>query len=438
MSADSIEDDAVVEHRAYPKSVQPGIPMLGGLPDGWRRLPMGDMLQPVVRPVVMRDETEYQLVTARRSRGGIVPREQSLGKNIATKVQFQTRAGDFLISRRQISHGACGIVPMELDGALVSGEYDTLLPTGLLDPGFLRHLPHSIYFQQTCFHSSIGVHVEKLIFRLNEWLKWRFDAPPLLEQRRIAAVLDTWDDAIVDAERLCGQLEAMEQGRLFMLSRTWSRRPLGDFGRLRGGGTPSKARADYWSGGTIPWVSSKDMAQFHLITTDDYITEAALAGSTTTLIPQGSVLVVVRSGILRHTVPVAVNERPMAINQDIKALVVNGGVSGWLVGRLLALSQSQLRDAAVKTGTTVESIDVDALRSFKVPYPPDEDEAAAKGLFETMTTERHLVAQQLTLLRRQKRGLMQKLLAGEWRVSAAGDAFLPGGPAAAGLTEASA
>ncbi len=59
-----------------------------------------------------------------------------------------------------------------------------------------------MYFQQTCFHSSIGVHVEKLVFRLEDWMRWEFDVPPLPEQKRIVAVLDAWDQAIDQAERL--------------------------------------------------------------------------------------------------------------------------------------------------------------------------------------------------------------------------------------------
>lgn len=254
--------------------------------------------------------------------------------------------------------------------------------------------------------------------------------PPIAEQRRIAAVLDTWDSAIALAERLCAQLTTVEQRRLAVLGDAWDQRTLESFGRFRGGGTPSKAREEYWSHGTIPWVSSKDMDGFDLCDTCDHITAAAVEGSATNLIPAGSILVVVRSGILRHTVPVAINARPVAINQDIKALLVHDGTLGWLVGRLLFLRQAQLRDAAVKIGTTVESIDIDALRSFEIPFPANEQVASVTGLFKTMAAERRLHTERLSLLYRQKRGLMQKLLTGEWRVPATGDAFVPGGSAA--------
>lgn len=196
---------------AYPKSVQAGIPRLQ-VPDGWTAPRIGKLFKVVKRPVDLVDDEEYQLVTARRNRGGIVAREQLRGKDILTKSQFRVAEGDFLISRRQIAHGACGIVPVELDGAIVSNEYAVLRPTGLLDTGYMRHLPHSVYFQQTCFHSSIGVHVEKLVFKLEDWWNWRMPIPQIPEQQKIAAALDAWTDAITEATNSALRMERRYQG----------------------------------------------------------------------------------------------------------------------------------------------------------------------------------------------------------------------------------
>src|SRR5215216_6538832 len=87
-----------------------------------------------------------------------------------------------------------------------------------------------------------------------------------------------------------------------------------------GGGTPSKDNAGFWDG-DIPWVSPKDMKSDVVIDSEDHITAEGLRNSATQLIPPGSVLVVVRSGILRHTIPVALNAVPVALNQDMKALL---------------------------------------------------------------------------------------------------------------------
>lgn len=175
---------------AFPSSVQPGIPQLPPAPKGWVKTTLGTHLKEVIRPVSLDPIQNYRLVTVRRSRGGVDERCELRGAEIKTPTQFYVREGDFLISKRQIVHGACGIVPPELDGAIVSNEYAVLNTYGDLDPRFLRYLSETTYFQQTCFHSSIGVHIEKMLFRLDKWLKWPINLPPLDEQLRIVAILD--------------------------------------------------------------------------------------------------------------------------------------------------------------------------------------------------------------------------------------------------------
>lgn len=193
----------------YPPSVTPGIPRLGERPDGWLETTYGDVLEKHTRKAEIQDEQKYQLVTAKRSRGGIVPRSQLYGKEIKTEAQFYICTDDFLISKRQIIHGACGIVPAYLDGAIVSGEYSVLrVKSGLL-LDYLKYHCHTVYFQQTCFQSSVGVDVEKMIFDLDQWLKFAVYLPPIPEQHKLAAILSTWDEAI----DLTQQLIAAKQQR---------------------------------------------------------------------------------------------------------------------------------------------------------------------------------------------------------------------------------
>ena len=148
----------------YPPSVKPGIPREWPLPAGWTWTPLADVIEVVERPATLADDTVYQLVNAKRNRGGIVARDRLPGLEILTKSQFFVKAGDFVISRRQIIHGACGVAPEVLDGAVVSNEYATLRTRGTLEPDYLRLLSHTPYFQMTCFQSSVGVDVEKMVF----------------------------------------------------------------------------------------------------------------------------------------------------------------------------------------------------------------------------------------------------------------------------------
>ncbi|MER9868393.1 restriction endonuclease subunit S [Mesorhizobium sp. M0136] len=202
---------------AFPATVQPGHPSIRRTPEGWARIPMGRLLKEVRRPVRMVDEQVYDLVTVKRARGGIVRREHLTGKEISVKSQFRIERGDFLISKRQIVHGACALVPSQFAGSIVSNEYAVLQPDDNLDNQFLAYLSHTPYFQQTCFHSSIGVHIEKMIFKLDRWFRWEFNIPPLAEQKRIAEILSTWDAAIETTERLLANAEAQKRALMQQL-----------------------------------------------------------------------------------------------------------------------------------------------------------------------------------------------------------------------------
>lgn len=201
----------------FPKSVQPGIPRLGKLPKGWQSFLLGDLVKEVSRPASLVDDKEYLQVTAKRSRGGIVSRGSQRGKKIKTKTQFYVEPGDFLISRRQIVHGGCGIVPDALNGAIVSNEYLVLHSNGKILQDYLQWLSHSIYFQQTCFHASIGVHVEKMVFKPEWWFKFKFQIPPVEEQKRIAEILNTWDTAITQTEQLIAAKQKLKKGLMQQL-----------------------------------------------------------------------------------------------------------------------------------------------------------------------------------------------------------------------------
>lgn len=198
-----------------PPSIQTGIPSLPPTPMGWDCTGLGKHLQEIRRPIALEPDRSYTLVTVKRSRGGVQAREILRGSEVKTPSQFIVRTGDFLISKRQIVHGACGIVPRELDGAVVSNEYAVLNSDGLVDLPFLRYLSESVYFQQTCYHSSIGVHVEKMIFKTERWLRWPFNLPPLLEQQRIVKFLDAASQEVATIER---HMEALRQEKRALMS----------------------------------------------------------------------------------------------------------------------------------------------------------------------------------------------------------------------------
>ncbi len=142
---------------------------------------------------------------------------------------------------------------------------------------------------------------------------------------------------------------------------------LRDLGDWSGGNTPSKANVVYWTDGTIPWVSPKDMKVDEINSSEDRVSEAALKEGRVSLVSEGSVLVVTRSGILAHTLPVAVTKTPVTINQDLKALTPKPGVSPKYVAHALRGASQRILKECSKHGTTVASIETNALLDFEIP-----------------------------------------------------------------------
>lgn len=149
----------------------------------------------------------------------------------------------------------------------------------------------------------------------------------------------------------------------------WSYKRLKFLVAVQGGGTPNTGSPEYWNG-DIPWVSPKDMKYDFIDTTEDYLTQKGVEESATSLINSNAVLIVVRSGILRHTIPVARNTCLVSLNQDMKALTttkeITPGYLHWFINGL----QKGLLPLWSKPGCTVESIELNYLLNTHIPLPP--------------------------------------------------------------------
>lgn len=146
------------------------------------------------------------------------------------------------------------------------------------------------------------------------------------------------------------------------------------------GSTPPKDNQDYWEG-VIPWVSSKDMKSDYLLDSEDHITQKAVDECGLTVFKPGTLIFCVRSGILRHTFPVAVATIPVTINQDLRALSLTENVnSAFLLYYMRGMNDTIVK-LYQKIGATVESIEMNWFLYFPVALPPlDEQNYIAETL----------------------------------------------------------
>ena len=183
----------------------------GIFPVDWNTQKMKQWVALAERPVTLEDDKKYRLVTVRRGFGGVDLRGEYLGKDILVKNYFKVRQGDFLISKRQIAHGACGVVPESLDGAVVSNEYNVFIPnqgTNIEMFNLMMRLPH---YTRLFYLMSDGVHIEKLLFKTQDWMRRQLAMPPIEEQRKIAAILTTQDKVIELKEKRLAQKQRQKK-----------------------------------------------------------------------------------------------------------------------------------------------------------------------------------------------------------------------------------
>lgn len=166
----------------------------------------------------------------------------------------------------------------------------------------------------------------------------------------------------------------------------WVLAPFGTLGEWAGGGTPSKSESSFWSDGSIPWVSPKDMKVFVISDSIDHITEAAIEESSAKLIAPGSVLFVMRSGILAHTFPVARTVVPVAVNQDLKALTPSAPLAPDYIAWGARAFGSVILEECSKDGTTVASVDTGLLHGFQLPIAPQGEQRRIVEAIESYFT----------------------------------------------------
>ncbi len=165
----------------------------------------------------------------------------------------------------------------------------------------------------------------------------------------------------------------------------WTRVSITEISEPLGGGTPSKSDPSYWTDGTVPWVSPKDMKSFHIISSEDAVTESAL--KRLSLVPANSVLLVVRSGILSHTLPVGLNALPVTINQDMRAFVPASEISSRYLAWQLVSRGREILSTCSKDGTTVASIEAPALARFPLTLAPTAEQTRIVEKLEELLSD---------------------------------------------------
>ena len=153
----------------------------------------------------------------------------------------------------------------------------------------------------------------------------------------------------------------------FELADGWAWERLSNLASFSGGKTPSTSRSEYWDG-DILWVTSKDMKSKYI--TSSQLRLSTLGAEQMQMYQPDTLLLVTRSGILRHTLPVAILKECATINQDLKAIILYMPQLAEYIYVCLKGMETQLLLKYTKSGTTVENVNFDEFQKVLLPIPP--------------------------------------------------------------------
>lgn len=193
---------------------------LSGHNKEWKTYTIGELVQTVNRPIIWDEEFQYKLVSVRRRSEGIFFRGALYGRQILTKTLQPVKEGEFLISKMQILHGALSYVERQFNGMYVSGSYYILQSSdeSKLTMQYFDYLSRLSTMYYKAFVSCHGVHVEKMTFNLELYLKEKITIPASKEEQEgIINVLKCIENEISLVETQIYLLKAQKKGLMQLL-----------------------------------------------------------------------------------------------------------------------------------------------------------------------------------------------------------------------------
>jgi len=199
-------------------------------------MPLRVVLKRSLDAVSIEPTETYRQITVRLHHRGVVLRGSQPGSQIGSTRQYRARAGQLILSRIDARNGAIGLVPSDLDGAIVTNDFWLFdIDASTIIPAYLDHYVGTPTFTDLCKRASEGT-TNRVRLQPEQFLDLPVPLPPLAEQRRIVARIEGLAAKIEEARGLRHTIQADSQAVLrtvfrdLIESAQWQ--PLGDVAPL--------------------------------------------------------------------------------------------------------------------------------------------------------------------------------------------------------------
>ena len=330
--------------------------------------PLGDVLDRVRQTAIIEVGRKYQEVTVKLWGKGVVRRHEVRGSEMSDANRFIAKAGQFIISRIDARNGAYGLIPPDLDGAVVSNDFPVFhIDADLCHPEYLEAICKADRFMNVCKAASEGA-TNRQRLQVDAFLSFPIPLPPLPVQRAVVAEVAGYQ-AVIDGARA-----VVDAYRPHVPARPdWPIVQLGNVCSITSGMTPSKREPTFWNG-TIPWISAKDLKVETVADAKTRITERALEETKINIAEPGDLLILVRGMGLANGVPVVRVTAPVAFNQDIRSLRVKVPALPEFVQLALLSSAAAFKSLINSAAHGTLKLDAHDVESLPIPLPSLEEQ----------------------------------------------------------------
>jgi type I restriction enzyme S subunit len=314
--------------------------------------------------------------------------------------------------------------------AQFEGNYPAPLTVGAFCSIFRPSLPFArLAFQTERYADFValaigGGNINNL--RNSDLESFEFEIPESsTEQKKIVDCLTSLDEVIAAQGQKVETLKAHKRGLMqqlfpregetrprlrfpaFLDAGEWEEKSLDRLVTIQSGATPSKANSKFW-GGSIPWVSAKDMKRLFLEDSEEHISEEAVENGAR-IVPKGTVLMLTRGMTLLKDVPICMLRREMSFNQDVKGLRPRSRVNGLFLAWMLIGNKDRLLAMVNMAGHGTGKIDTDELKALMLRVPSPKEQQRIADFLSSLDTQIAAESEHLIVLKTHKQGLMRQL-----------------------------
>mgnify|MGYP004527348171 CR=1 FL=1 len=403
---------------------------IGEIPEEWEVSEIGRYIENISKK---NKDLNIQHVVSVTKYNGIVDSLEYFDKQVFSKDISNykiIKKDEFAYSTIHLNEGAIGYLK-HCENAVLSPMYTVFkVRNDLVNNYFLYNLLKSNKYINIYEMLGEGSVDRRSSIPFNKFKEIKVAMPPIEEQEKISSILSTVDEQIDNIDALIEKNKELKKGLMQTLltkgighikfKKTeigeipdeWEVKKIIDIATTTSGGTPSRAKKEYYENGIYPWVKTGELYNKYISETEEYITEDALKKSSAKLVQEGAVIIAMYGATIGK---LSIAKRSVTTNQACCSIICNDNIcyNEYLYYRLDFEKENIINLGA---GGAQPNISQDIIKSYKLAIPSIVEQQRIALILSEIDEKIDEYENKKQKLEELKKGLMQQLLTGKIRV----------------------